>query len=159
MPQKPWIFPRLLKSINEKNRLNKIKCNYPSDENIQKFKLYKNTLTRTLKESERNYYEKEISSAASQQKMWEILRDKLNKNKPRAISTFLKNGNDANKSTEKKRISQNYLLSISVKLVKNWLEIFRISHQIIHDLCPKTMINHCICYQYHLMDTKKLLVI
>ena len=89
----------------------------------QKFKLYKNTLTRTLRESERNYYEKEISSAASQQKMWEILRDKLNKNKRRSIPTFLNNGNDANVSTEK-RISQNYLLSISVKLVKNWLEIF-----------------------------------
>ena len=65
MPQKSWISPRLLKCINEKNRLYKIKCNYPSDENTQKFKLYKNTLTRALRESERNYYEKELSSAAS----------------------------------------------------------------------------------------------
>ena len=143
MPQKPWISPRLLKCINEKSRLFKIKCNYPSDENIQNIKLYKNTLTRTLRESERNHYEKEISSAASQQKMSEILREKLNKNEPRATPTFLNNGNDANESTEK-RISQNYLLSISVKLVKNWLAIFWISHQIIHDLCPKTKINHCI---------------
>ena len=47
------------------------------------------------------FYEKEISSAASQQKMQEILRDKLNKNKPRAIPTFLNNGNEANESTEK----------------------------------------------------------
>ena len=44
-----------LKCINEKNRLYKIKCNYLSDENIQKFKLYKNTLTRTWRESERNF--------------------------------------------------------------------------------------------------------
>ena len=46
MPQKPWISPRLLKCINEKNRLYKIKCNYPSDESkpeiqiVQKYSDY-----------------------------------------------------------------------------------------------------------------------
>ena len=125
MPQKPWISPRLLKCINEKNRLYKIKCNYPSDENIQKFKLYKNTLTRTLRESERNYYEKEISSAASQQKMWEILRDKLNKNKRRSIPTFLNNGNDVNESTEKKDIAEffaKHFRKIGEELVRDLLD-------------------------------------
>ena len=108
----------------KKNRLYKIKCNYPSDENIQKFKLYKNTLTRTLRESERNYYEKEISSAASQQKMWEILPDKLNKNKPRAIPTFLNNGNDANESIEKKDIAElfaRHFSKIGKELVRDLL--------------------------------------
>ena len=38
--------------------------------------------------------------------MWKILRDKLNKNKPRAIPTFLSNENDNTESTEKKDIAE-----------------------------------------------------
>ena len=64
--------------------------------------MYKITLNRTLRESERKYCEKKISSAASLQKIWEIFREKLSKNKPRATPTFINNGNDANEAIDEK---------------------------------------------------------
>ncbi|XP_065575185.1 uncharacterized protein LOC136036786 [Artemia franciscana] len=57
--------------------------------------------------------------------MWEILRDKLNKNKPRTIPTFLNNGNDAKESTEKKDITElfaKHFSKIGEELVRDLLD-------------------------------------
>ena len=57
--------------------------------------------------------------------MWEIVRDKLNKNKRRAIPTFLNNGNDANESTEKKDIAELFakrFSKIGEELVRDLLD-------------------------------------
>ena len=52
-PRKPWVNASLLRSINEKNRLYKIKMKYPTEINIIRFKNYKNLLVRILRENER----------------------------------------------------------------------------------------------------------
>ena len=57
--------------------------------------------------------------------MWEILREKLNKNKPRVTPTFLNNGNDANESTEKKDIAKlfaKYFSKIGEELARDLLD-------------------------------------
>ena len=57
--------------------------------------------------------------------MWEILREKLNKSKPRATLTFLNNRNDANESTEKKDIAElfaKHFSKVGEKLVRDLLD-------------------------------------
>lgn len=80
-PKKPWINESLLRSINEKNRLYKIRIKYPTEINITRFKNYKNMLVRILRVSERLYYEKSFRNSDSPRKTWSLIKDKIGRNK------------------------------------------------------------------------------
>ena len=63
--RKTQVNASLLRSINEKNRLYKIKMKYLTEINIIRFKNYKNLLVRILRENERVYYENSFKNSDS----------------------------------------------------------------------------------------------
>jgi hypothetical protein len=66
---------------HEENRLYKIKMKYPTEINIMRFKNYKNLLVRTLRESERAYYEDSFHNSVSPRKTLSLIKDKIGRNK------------------------------------------------------------------------------
>ena len=57
----------LLKSINKKNKLYKLYLKSPTNENLQKFKTYKNNLNMLIK-SKRMYYFRKLDKAKNNMK-------------------------------------------------------------------------------------------
>ena len=54
---------------------------YPTEINIIRFKNYKNLLVRILRENERVYYENSFKNSDSPRKTWNLIKDKIGKNK------------------------------------------------------------------------------
>ena len=53
---KPWMTKGLKKSINRRNELYRKKCRNPTQENINKLKIYRNILSSCLEQAEITYY-------------------------------------------------------------------------------------------------------
>lgn len=91
---KPWLSNGILKSIKKKNVLCKKSLRYPTLENINKYKKYKNKLNHVQRTAKRSYYQKRIKSSKSNIKAtWNIINEILNKKKRNASmpSIFIDN--------------------------------------------------------------------
>ncbi|MFO7795213.1 MAG: reverse transcriptase family protein [Promethearchaeia archaeon] len=89
LPRKPWVTESLLKSIKEKNRLYKVKMQYPNEINIENFKKYKNRLTLVLREAEAKYYQNEFRKCDSPRETWKLINEKMNNVKTRNIPSHI----------------------------------------------------------------------
>ena len=79
---KKWITIGLLKSIKHKNALYKKYIKRPTEENRNKYKRYRNILNKCLRQSEKNYYIKEINeNKKNLSTLWRIFGPMINPNK------------------------------------------------------------------------------
>lgn len=84
--QKTWMSKGILKSITKKNKLYKRYINNPTNENKDKYTIYKNKLTKLIRVSKQNHYTSIIeASRGDQKKCWKILNKVLNRNKKDSV--------------------------------------------------------------------------
>ena len=77
-PLKPWITPNILCSINYKNKLYKRFVRNRNLQNEQKYKEYRNTLTKVIRESKRLYFLKVFEDSKKDSKeTWKYIREAL----------------------------------------------------------------------------------
>lgn len=107
----PWITNGLLKSIATKNALFKIKTNSPSDENINKYKTYRNKLTSLIKSTKIKYFKSKIT---------------LNKNNSKEIWACVNELYTTNKKCDIKEIktSQGQLTTNGKVIANNFADFF-----------------------------------
>lgn len=90
---KPWISPSLLSSINRKNKLYKKFLKRMSSENENKYKQYRNILSKILRDAKRLYYQNLLhENKNNSKKTWQILNEIVNRRKARCNelpSTFI----------------------------------------------------------------------
>ena len=88
---KKWMTSGLRKSINHKNYLYKLSITKPSTKNTEKYKIYKNRLTKCLKQAEEIYYMNIIESEKKNLKnMWDTIGHIINPHKMRRQTTIKK---------------------------------------------------------------------
>ena len=81
-PRKPWITKGLANSCVKKERLYKAYIANPNDCNREKYKTYRNKLTKTLRAAEKDYYIKKFDAAThDMKKTWQLLKRILTENK------------------------------------------------------------------------------
>ncbi|KAK2702127.1 hypothetical protein QYM36_019257 [Artemia franciscana] len=81
-PRKPWISKGIVQSIKIKNQLYKIRIENPSEDNKEKFRLYKNNLTIVIRAAKASHYTKLFAEASgSHKKSWEIIHGIIGKKK------------------------------------------------------------------------------
>ena len=75
-----WLTPALKKSISRKNLLFKNMKRHPSSLNTETYKLYRNRLSKLLKNAERLHYQSLLESNKNNMKRsWSILKEVINK--------------------------------------------------------------------------------
>ena len=91
----PWLTHSLKKQIKNKNKLYIKMRRYPTKENELNYKQYRNTLNHILRKTERDHVQQLLTQYKSNlSKTWKILKNILNKNKPKKSQTFFKQGTD-----------------------------------------------------------------
>ena len=81
----PWISPRLLKFINNKNQLHKKIIRSPSLSNERIYKSHKNKLNHLIRLAKRKYYDTKFESAKNDLRTtWKLLNEVINKRRSRA---------------------------------------------------------------------------
>ena len=86
---KIWITKGLKNSINKKSKMYKKSILHPTTENINKFKKYRNILTKCLRSAESNYYMEKVSNEKQNvKKLWEIFGPVINPGKIRKQTTI-----------------------------------------------------------------------
>ena len=78
-PYKPWITPNILCSINYKNKLYKKYLRNKNEFNENRYKQYKNVLTKIIREAKRLYFTKSFHECRGDSKRtWKTLKEALN---------------------------------------------------------------------------------
>ena len=67
-PMSPWITKGLLRSINNKNNLYKIYKNSATEENLNKYKSYRNKLHNLIRKMKRQYFERKFQQSKNKMK-------------------------------------------------------------------------------------------
>ena len=81
-PKHPWITKGILKSIKHRNRLYKRSLQNPSDNNISKYKQYRNKLTSIIRFSKKMHYIKQFElHKNNSSSTWKLINDILMKGK------------------------------------------------------------------------------
>jgi hypothetical protein len=76
----PWITFGLKSSIIKKHKLHIKSLRFPTQQNVKKYKKYKNKLTNILKIVERNYYMVQFDKNKSNlKKSWDVIKTVINK--------------------------------------------------------------------------------
>jgi hypothetical protein len=118
-PKLPWITKGLLKSINIKNKLYKHYIKSPTNNNLQKFKTYKNKLQMLIRKSKRKYYFAKFDAAKSNMKQtWKAINNVLGRGKQQITQSKFKDdlGNVLTDSTEIANKFNDFFVDIGPKL-------------------------------------------
>ena len=120
---KKWFTQGLKISIRHKNRLYKKKIQFPTINNINRFKEYNNTLQEIIKTAEQNYYQTLFNDTKdSSIKMWKTLGSIINPNKKqkhRHISKLIIGNNTVENSKEISNEMNRYFCTIGSKLASD----------------------------------------
>ena len=74
--RKPWLSKGLLKSIKRKKELFVNLHKHRNEENLKIYKLFRNTLNRTIKSAKQNYYKEKIgANRDNQENLWKIVNE------------------------------------------------------------------------------------
>lgn len=107
-PLSPWITKGLLKSINNKNKLYKKYKKIPNDENLQKYKMYRNKLDSLIRKSKRQYFENKFNKSKNDmQKTWKTINNITGRNKQQKVQSQFVNS-DGEKITNPQTISNDF---------------------------------------------------
>ena len=78
--REPWFTSGLLKSSKTKSKLLSIKLRYPTDENIQKYKIYNNTFNKLKRKMKIFYYKSTLEEFKNDtKKCWTVLKQAIGK--------------------------------------------------------------------------------
>ena len=78
----PWITKGILNSIKNRNNLYKLYLRKPSAQNHDKYKQYRNQLTKIIRKSKIKYYSNELENAAgNMNSTWKVINKIINKGK------------------------------------------------------------------------------
>ena len=67
-PMSPWITEGLLRSINNTNKLYKVYKNSATEENLNKYKSYRNKLHNLIRKMRRQYFERKFQQSKNKMK-------------------------------------------------------------------------------------------
>lgn len=121
-PMKPFMTQGLLNSRNQKFKLDLIRKNNPTTENIQAYKKYITIYSKTLKLSKKKYFEDKFRKhARNPKKTWEIINEVSNKsNSKRSFADFIEVDNRIIQSPEKMADAFNkYFSEAGINVAKN----------------------------------------
>ena len=118
LKDKPWMSKGLRRCIRKKNKLYKLSLSRKETVMIDKYKKYKNILTKCLRTAEENYFKSILNEKANAVfRMWAILGPMLNPNKKRTSCNIAKLVDKSNRTiTSNKDIANtlnNYFCSVS----------------------------------------------
>lgn len=118
LKRKSWITNGLVKSTNTKNDLFKIMKKFPTDENINQYKKFRNKLNDLIKNTKMNYYQNKINKNKNNTTgLWNCINEIINNNKKNEISEIKNPENNIVK--DKKEIANvfvQHFTSIGKKL-------------------------------------------
>jgi hypothetical protein len=98
----PWLTPAIKKSIIHKHKLYSKQLKFHTQDNISKYKLYRNKLNHVLRVTERTYYQKKIEEYKSNlRKSWKIINEVINRKKRNYIKNDYLNINGLRTSDPK----------------------------------------------------------
>lgn len=121
-PLQPWISKGLLKSINVKNMLYKKYLTTPNDDNLRKFKTYRNKLNTLIRKCKREYYHKKFESTKNNiRQTWKTINGMIGRQKTVSQQNTFKT-DDGNVVTEPDNIANyfnNFFVDIGPKLASN----------------------------------------
>ena len=90
-PKSPWITPSLVKCIRRKNLLYKKSINKPTDQTIQKYKMYRNKLNVILRLAKQNYFSNMLDKEKhNMRNTWKILNSILRTSQKTLSNKFVK---------------------------------------------------------------------
>jgi hypothetical protein len=105
-PKSPWITAALMKCIRRKHLLYKKSLNKPTDNNVQKYKMYRNKLNISLRLAKQNYFSTLLDKEKhNMRNTWKILNSILKSSKNQISSKFVKNNNSI---TQPKEIANEF---------------------------------------------------
>lgn len=116
---KPWISKGLRKSINKKNKLYKQFLQNRITEN--RYKIYKNKLTHSIRIAKRIYYDKKLTdNKANMKETWKILNSIINRksSRPRLNAVFKRDGREISNPIEIANNFCDYFSNVGPSLAK-----------------------------------------
>ena len=83
--RKPWVTLGILTSIKKKHKLYHEYLEKKNDESYEKYKAYRNKLTRLIKNAKKDYYKNLFENCmGDSSKIWEIVNELMNKKKTKS---------------------------------------------------------------------------
>lgn len=120
---KIWITSSMRKSIKHKSELYKKYLNHPTTANKEKYKKYRNLLTRMLREAEESYFRAKINDSKKNLKaLWQIYGPIINPSKIKQSRNLSKLEYEGQTLTNDKDIANalnNYFVSVGPQLSRN----------------------------------------
>ena len=93
-PRKPWMTPGLVRSCIKKEKLYKLRISNPTDDNILKYKVYRNKLNKILRAAENKYYAEQFELFKSNTKQtWQTIKYILHNNDATQLTDSFKINN------------------------------------------------------------------
>ena len=92
--RKPWITPKLLRYIKQKNKLYKIFVNNKTAINERKYKSYRNKVNNQLRHAKKSYYYDRVQNRNDSKDTWSVINDILKKSKKDSPDFFLSNNKE-----------------------------------------------------------------
>ena len=123
MKDKKWITAGIRESIHKKAGLYKQYLNHPSPENKEKYRKYRNILTKIIKRAEEIYYRTQIDNKKKNLKaLWDIFGPVINPNKKKQKKDICTINYKGKTITENKDIADafnDHFINIGTRLNKN----------------------------------------
>ena len=92
-PRNPWITRGILRSIKKRNKLYKINLENPSQNNLTKYKNYRNKLTSIIRASKQLYFSRRFENTrGNMSATWKNIHDVLGKSKHMNLNRTYHNG-------------------------------------------------------------------
>lgn len=116
--RKNWLTIGLKNSIKVKNKMYIVSTKYPTSENKKTYSEYKRTLSRILKQAEREHYDNLFKqNVGNIRKSWEIIKEVINKSpNSRNISEFIIEGNRVTNANHIANAFNDFYLNIGTKI-------------------------------------------
>ena len=137
-PIKPWVSPAILKSIEMRCHLYRLKQSIPSQENVTKYNKYRNILNNVIRIAKKQYIQEQLKNNRHDSKQtWNILLSHVVGKVPKSSpsSCFLHDGNVIEEYSDIAEHFNSFFSSVGTKLQENLGTNIDIEYPLFPDLC------------------------
>ena len=114
---KPYITPAIVKSIRQKNKLQRLYAKWPTTYE-QQFKKYRNTLTSVIKAAKQNYLNSRLKENTSNpKKMWQVINNVLGRIEANLETSFTHKNKIIMDKTDIANTFNDYFCSVATELI------------------------------------------